>query len=115
MRPGGRQSQRWQTTPCDELLVAYLDGELLGIGSLVVSDGTHSAQVTLIVRAGALSEKIKYGVTTEGVGSDFTNAMKHAHWMVWSIGMGESGLVGDFIGWRGDRYDFEVLAQELLR
>lgn len=50
----------------------------------------------LISLGGYLAEKIKFDLTTEGVGSDFYNAMKRAHYMVWSIGMGESGLVGNF-------------------
>jgi len=42
------------------------------------------------------AEKIKFGFTTAGVGGDFSNAFYTAHNMVWRIGMGESGLIGDF-------------------
>jgi cell division protease FtsH len=45
---------------------------------------------------GYMAEKVKYGVTTEGVGSDFQNAMMTAQYMVWNIGMGQSGLVGNY-------------------
>ena len=45
---------------------------------------------------GYVAEKIKYGTTTSGVSSDFQKAMGIAHTMVWSIGMGESGMVGDY-------------------
>jgi cell division protease FtsH len=46
--------------------------------------------------AGYVAEKIKYGVTTSGVASDFTHATKVAHAMVWRLGMGTNGYVGDF-------------------
>lgn len=42
------------------------------------------------------AEKIKLGYTTSGVGGDFANALSIAHEMVWRVGMGESGLIGDF-------------------
>ena len=46
--------------------------------------------------AGYAAEKLQYGVTTSGVSSDFQKAMWMAHVMVWKLGMGESGLVGDY-------------------
>ena len=46
--------------------------------------------------AGYVAEKIKYGVTSTGVGSDFEQAMRLAHAMVWQYGMGTNGFVGDF-------------------
>jgi len=46
--------------------------------------------------AGYVAEKIKQGVTTSGVATDFSNAMRVAHFMVWRLGMGPSGYVGDF-------------------
>ena len=45
---------------------------------------------------GYSAEKLRYGVTTDGVSSDFSQAMKVAHSMVWRFGMGGDGLVGDF-------------------
>ncbi|MFH1442244.1 MAG: AAA family ATPase [Candidatus Omnitrophota bacterium] len=42
------------------------------------------------------AEKIKLGFTTSGVGGDFSTALYTAHNMVWRMGMGESGLIGDF-------------------
>jgi len=42
------------------------------------------------------AEKIKLGFTTSGVGGDFANALYTAHNMVWRMGMGSSGLIGDF-------------------
>jgi cell division protease FtsH len=47
-----------------------------------------------------VAEKLKFGTTTTGVGgsahSDFSQAMRLAHSMVWSYGMGKSGFVGDY-------------------
>ncbi len=42
------------------------------------------------------AEKIKLGYTTAGVGGDFAKALFTAHNMVWRVGMGKSGLIGDF-------------------
>jgi len=42
------------------------------------------------------AEKIKLGFTTSGVGGDFANALYIAHNMVWRMGMGKSGIIGDF-------------------
>jgi cell division protease FtsH len=50
----------------------------------------------VVALSGYASEKIKYGTTTTGVSSDFRQAMITANTMVWKLGMGKSGLVGDF-------------------
>lgn len=46
--------------------------------------------------AGYAGEKIKYGTTSNGVSSDFHKATILAHDMVWRLGMGGNGFVGDF-------------------
>lgn len=46
--------------------------------------------------AGYVAEKIKFGVTSSGVSSDFKHAMRLAHTMVWSLGMGRSESLGDY-------------------
>ena len=46
--------------------------------------------------AGYVAEKLKCGATTDGVGSDFRHAIGIAHNMVWSLGMGTNGFVGDY-------------------
>jgi len=46
--------------------------------------------------SGYASEKIKYGTTSSGVASDFKGAMWVAHRMVWSLGMSDAGVVGDY-------------------
>ncbi len=54
-----------------------------------------------VMVAAYVAERIIYGKTSQGVGggpgSDFYNAMRIANHMVWSLGMGKSGLVGDFL------------------
>ncbi len=46
--------------------------------------------------AGYVAERVKYNTSTSGVSSDFRHAMTLAHTMVWSLGMGVSGHVGDY-------------------
>ncbi len=42
------------------------------------------------------AEKIKFGYTTAGVSGDFSSALYLAHMMVYQVGMGKSGLLGNF-------------------
>lgn len=60
--------------------------------------------------AGYVAEKVKFNTTTTGVSSDFRHAMTLAHFMVWRVGMGPSGLVGDYLT-IGDKNPF-VLSEE---
>lgn len=46
--------------------------------------------------AGYVAERVRKGVTTSGVSADFANAMRVAHMMVWKLGMGPSGYIGDY-------------------
>jgi cell division protease FtsH len=46
--------------------------------------------------AGYVAEKVKFGVTSSGVSSDFQHAMRLAHNMVWRLGMGKSESLGDY-------------------
>lgn len=46
--------------------------------------------------AGYVAEKLKFGVTTSGVASDFQQAMRLAHSMVWRLGMGRTESLGDY-------------------
>jgi cell division protease FtsH len=50
----------------------------------------------MVSLAGYTAEKIKYNTTTTGVSSDFRRAMAIANAMVWKVGMGNNGFVGDF-------------------
>jgi len=45
---------------------------------------------------GYVAEKIKFGVTSDGVAADFKQAVIYAHDMVWKYGMGKSGFIGDY-------------------
>lgn len=45
---------------------------------------------------GYVAEKLVFGITSDGVLSDFQGAMKYAHTMVWRLGMGEKGHLGDY-------------------
>jgi len=61
---------------------------------------THSKDKLLadikVSLGGYVAEKLKSGVTSSGVSSDFKQSMKVAHAMVWRLGMGVSGYLGDF-------------------
>ncbi|MDR3256802.1 MAG: AAA family ATPase, partial [Endomicrobium sp.] len=50
----------------------------------------------MVSLAGYTAEKIKYNTTTTGVSADFRHAMTKANTMVWKVGMGYGGFVGDF-------------------
>ncbi len=55
------------------------------------------AEICVLI-AGYVAEKTKFGVTSSGVSSDFQHAMRLAHYMVWSLGMGKSESLGDYTG-----------------
>jgi cell division protease FtsH len=50
----------------------------------------------MVSLAGYAAEKIKYNTTTTGVSADFSHAMTTANNMVWKVGMGNGGFIGDF-------------------
>jgi cell division protease FtsH len=74
----------------------------LGLVAHLPKEELHSAdreKLTadiMVFLAGYTAEKIKYNTSTIGVSADFSQAMKIANDMVWNVGMGESGFVGDF-------------------
>ncbi|MFC1566455.1 AAA family ATPase [bacterium] len=45
---------------------------------------------------GYVAEKLKYGITSDGVSSDFKSATWHVHNMVWRLGMGNAQFIGDY-------------------
>ncbi|MBI4354293.1 MAG: AAA family ATPase, partial [Candidatus Omnitrophica bacterium] len=45
---------------------------------------------------GYVAEKLKFESTSDGVAADFHNAMIQAHQMVWRLGMGMNGYIGDY-------------------
>lgn len=52
--------------------------------------------------AGYTAEKLRFGVTSTGVSSDFQQAMNMAQFMVWRVGMGGNGFLGDFASMPAD-------------
>ena len=48
-----------------------------------------------VALSGYTAEKIRFGVTSDGVISDFNAAMKLAHVMVWRLGMNSLNMLGD--------------------
>ena len=46
--------------------------------------------------AGYVAEKLKCDGTSDGVAADFRHATMRAHQMVWQLGMGSNGFVGDY-------------------
>ncbi|MDD5496298.1 MAG: AAA family ATPase [Candidatus Omnitrophica bacterium] len=46
--------------------------------------------------AGFVAEKLRFNTTSDGVDTDFKQAMSIAHNMVWKWGMNDAGLVGDY-------------------
>ena len=54
------------------------------------------AEIKVLI-AGYVAEKVKFGVTSSGVASDFNHAMRLAHSMVWRLGMGKSESLGDYM------------------
>jgi cell division protease FtsH len=46
--------------------------------------------------SGYVAEKLRFGITSDGVSGDFHNAMKLAHNMVWRFGMGQENILGDY-------------------
>ena len=61
------------------------------------------------------AEKIKFGFTTGGVSGDFSTALQIAHFMVWQVGMGKSGIIGNFlaVGWKTKRYGLSELSEDM--
>lgn len=65
--------------------------------------------------ASYVAETLKFGTTSSGVGggsnSDFASAMRIAQSMVWRLGMGKSGLIGDFYA-RTDSYGQPLISEK---
>ncbi len=65
------------------------------------------AEICVLI-AGYVAEKLKFGVTSSGVSSDFQHAMRLAHYMVWSLGMGKSESLGDYTSIPNDQLSGSV-------
>ncbi|MFH1846639.1 MAG: AAA family ATPase [Candidatus Omnitrophota bacterium] len=56
----------------------------------------HLLSEIMISFGGYVAEKVKFNTSTSGVSSDFQKATRIAHSMAWQLGMGDSGLAGDY-------------------
>ena len=63
--------------------------------------------------AGYVAEKMKFGVTSSGVASDFRNAMATANAMIWRLGMGTNGFLGDYSILAGTETSRDYLSDRL--
>jgi cell division protease FtsH len=114
--------------PTDDVIKATIiprKGSLGMVSSRPIEE-THSATKDKLLAdiksdvAAYVAEKIKFGSTSSGVGggpgSDFYRAMRTAHAMVWSLGMGASGIIGDFqaLKTRGGRYNISEKTYQQL-
>lgn len=68
-----------------------------------------------VALAGYLAEKIKFGVTSNGVSSDFANALNTAEQMVWAYGMGKSGIIGNYYITQGSQSIHSSLSEEFKK
>lgn len=90
--------------PTDDVFKASIVGRRHSLGVVYSQPReelyTHNKEKLLadikVSLAGYVSEKLKCGTTSTGVSSDFKNAMKIAHSMVWQLGMSEKGYLGDY-------------------
>ena len=77
-------------------------GDVLGVVHYTPREEIHSYDFDSLFATiksalgGYAAERLKFATSTQGVSSDFSAAMSRAHEMVWRLGMGETGLVGDF-------------------
>jgi cell division protease FtsH len=122
-----REEEKWQTAyhEAGHAVITYLLAPMQDVFKITITPRGHTGGVTwtpekeeifihdrrhLLSRIktalGAYAaEKIKLGITTAGVDSDFQSALYIAHNMVWRWGMGKSGLIGNFhaLDWQGLR------------
>lgn len=77
-------------------------GGILGVVHSLARQELYSAdKETLLANirvalGGYAAEKLRYKTTSDGVRADFANAMSIAHDMVWRLGMGDDGFMGDY-------------------
>jgi len=114
------------THPTNDVFKASIvqRGGVLGVVHSIPREELYSQDINALkahIRVslgGYCAEKLVYGVTTTGVSSDFMNAMTIANNMVWSLGMGGDGLIGDFNqipsgGWNKPHHLSEAFKEKL--
>ena len=72
-------------------------------------DYTYYESSITVSLGGYAAEKLSYDTTTSGCTSDFKNAMNLASHMVFVVGMGESGYVGDY----GVLKQYDILSEDI--
>lgn len=113
-----REEEKWQTAyhEAGHAIITYLLVPTQDVFKITITPRGHTGGVTwtpereeifirdknkllgkIKISLGAYAaEKIKIGLTTAGVDSDFENALYTAHNMVYRWGMGKSGIIGNF-------------------
>lgn len=102
--------------PTDDVFKASIipRGNALGLVSHLPPDDKYSVDRNELLAnikvslAGYVAEKMKFNTTTSGVHSDFEKAMWTAHRMVWDLGMGKSGWVGNFTSIPADQLSEDI-------
>ncbi len=112
------EKEKWQTAyhEAGHAIITYMIAPTKDVFKVAITPRGHTGGVTWIPEREEIfikdqkqllneikidlgsyaAERIKLGFTTAGVGGDFSSALYIAHHMVWRIGMGKSGLIGDF-------------------
>ena len=99
----GHLTTLYLTHPTKDVFKASIisRGDAMGVVHSVPVAELHAPDKNTLVAdidlnlGGYAAEKIKYGVTSTGVASDFRSAAHIAHAMVWRFGMGTGGVLGD--------------------
>ncbi len=113
-----REEERWQVAyhEAGHAIITYLLVPTQDVFKITITPRGHTGGVTwtpereeIFIRdkekllgriktclGSYAAERIKFGITTAGVDSDFAQAMYTAHSMAWRWGMGKSGLLGNF-------------------
>ena len=71
----------------------------------------HLSQIKIAL-AGYAAEKLIFNSTSSGVTSDFDKALDSAQSMVWSYGMGKSGLIGQFLDYSSSGYQHRMISEK---
>jgi cell division protease FtsH len=113
-----REEEKWQTAyhEAGHAIITYLLVPTQDVFKITITPRGHTGGVTwtpereeIFIRdqhkllgriktslGSYAAERIKLGMTTAGVDSDFEQALYVAHNMVWRWGMGRSGAIGNF-------------------
>ncbi len=90
--------------PTDDVFKASIisRGDVLGVvhhqprEELYTHDAGRLLADIKVSLGGFVAERLRFKTTSDGVSSDFRNAMGIAHNMIWRYGMGSAGYIGDY-------------------